>query len=126
MPDSEILKDEWKKEREESTRNYYALRDEIDSMKFSLQNLRKHRGHSDAYKLLLIALDGFRHQIRRDYRAIDMRVRITADKQLAAELQNALNRERKKRFELEAKMKEASESSGLFISYVRKALKLVP
>jgi len=124
MTDKEALKVKWKKERQKSTESYYALRNEIDDMKFNLQSLRKHRGHSDAYRLLIIALDGFRNQISRDHRAIERRVRITADKQLAAELQNALNRERKKRFELEAKMKEASVSSGLFIAYVRKALNL--
>tara|TARA_R110002153_G_scaffold160608_1_gene312963 strand:- start:201 stop:587 length:387 start_codon:yes stop_codon:yes gene_type:complete len=124
MNNQDILEVKWKKERQKSTESYYALRNEIDDMKFNLQSLRKHRGHSDAYRLLIIALDGFRDQISRDHRAIERRNRIMSDKNLTAELQTALNRERKKRFELEAKMKEALESSGLFISYVRKALKM--
>ena len=124
MTDPEILEVKWKKERQESTQRYYALRDQVNNMKFHLQSLRKHRGHSDAYRLLIIALDGFRDQISRDHRVIERRNRIISDKNLSAELQTVLNRERKKRFELEAKMKEASESSGLFISYVRKALKM--
>ena len=115
---------ELKKQREESRQAYYSLRGDVYRIKDRMQCIAKHRGQSDAFKLLIIALDVFNNQIDLDRDRYENRLTARETKFTVAELQQSLNRERAKRQQLEAKIKEASESSGLFIKYVRKALKV--
>ena len=115
---------ELKKQRKERDQAYYSLTGDIYRIKDRMQCIAKHRGHSDAFKLLILALDGFNNQIDLDRDRYERRLNISENKDAVAELQQSLNREREKRQQLEVKIKEASESSGLFIKYVRKALKV--
>ena len=116
-------KEELKQKHNERKKAYYSLRGDVDNMRYKLQDLGKHRGHSSAYKVLISALDVFRDQVSADFNRYERRIRFIDNSDTALELQQALNRERKLRQELENKIKEASESSGLFISYVRSKLK---
>ena len=115
---------ELKKQRKERDQAYYSLRSDIYHIKDRMQCIAKHRGHSNAFKLLIIALDVFNNQIDLDRNRYERRLTAREHKDTATELQQSLNRERAKRQQLEVKIKEASESSGLFIKYVRKALKV--
>lgn len=117
-----MTKDELKKKRKAQKDLYYSLSHELYNMKYKLQNLKGQRGHSLAFRQLILAIDAMEQQIRDDHSRYERRFRSISNGDVALELQQALNRERAKREELEKKIKEASESSGLFISYVRKKL----
>lgn len=119
--------DEIKKAKErhkERKKEYYSLTNPISDMKWRLENVHKTRGRSIAYKQLVLALCSYEQQIRDDFYRYEKLVTSREQKNEMKELQQSLNRERKLRVGLENKIKEASESSGLFISYVRKKLKL--
>jgi|TARA_R110000850_G_scaffold247757_1_gene372706 hypothetical protein len=120
MLDKELLK----KQANERRQKYYSTRSHISGMKYHLQDLESHRGNSSAFKLLMIALDTYDRQVLDDYRRYEMRIGRIDIKDEVKEMQTILNRERLKREELEKQIKEATTSSGLFIKYVRKALKV--
>ncbi|YP_010660204.1 hypothetical protein PP590_gp47 [Pseudoalteromonas phage HS1] len=110
--------------RERRKKAYYQLAHDIQMMRYKMNEIKRHRGHSPAFKNLMLAFDIFEDQVSQDFSNYEKNIKkneITADNR---QLQNSLNRERKLRHELELKIKEASESSGLFISYVRKKLKI--
>ena len=115
--------EELKLKSEEKKKAYYSLRNDIDHIKSKLTRIKRSRGYSPAFKVLMSALDVFNDQVRRDYSRYEKRVNSISNGDKVIELQQALNRERKLREGLESKIKEASESSGLFISYVRSKLK---
>lgn len=93
--------------------------DQIDT----LVNYQINR-RSGSYELLRGALENYQRSLTDDYELFkDINGRKTLREDMR-ELQQALNRERKLRAELEEKVKEATESSGLFVSYVRKKLNL--
>ena len=107
----------------ERKKEYYSLTNPINDMKCKLENIHKTRRRSIAYKQLKLALQAYEQQIRDDFYRYEKQV---ANRELTNEmkqLQQSLNRERKLREGLESKIKEASESSGLFIKYVREKLK---
>ena len=115
-------KEDREKQRLERQQAYWSIVNNIDGIRHKLNSIKKHRGHSTAFKQLMLALDGFEKQIRDDQDRFRNRVRQYDNKAEIKELQKALNRERQKREELEKKITEAKESSGLFIKYVRKKL----
>lgn len=118
--------DEIKEARERHkgrTKDYYSLTYPINNMKWNLENVHKTRRKSIAYKQLILALDAYEQQIRDDFYRYEKQVTSRELKNEMKQLQQSLNRERKLRKGLESKIKEASESSGLFIKYVRDKLK---
>ena len=118
--------DEIKEAREkhkERKKDYYSLTSPINDMKWRLENIHKTRRKSIAYKQLVLALDAYEQQIRDDFYRYEKQVKSRELKNEMKQLQQSLNRERKLRSGLESKIKEASESSGLFIRYVRDKLK---
>lgn len=107
--DQEIIDSQEKK--------YNQISSLIWNMERDLRDIKKHKGRS-------LALEIFEQKVDEEHRSFKKRVRnntVTLDNRL---LQQSLNRERKLREDLETKVKEASESSGLFISYVREKLGL--
>ena len=113
---------EAKEKHKERKKDYYSLTSPITDMKWRLENIHKTRRKSIAYKQLQLALSAYEQQIRDDFYRYEKQVTSRELKNEMKQLQQSLNRERKLRSGLEAKIKEASESSGLFISYVRKKL----
>lgn len=109
-------------QKAERDRKFYSLRSDIRYIKENLSDIKFGRRHSDAFKLLMLALDGFEDQIYRDYDRYVKKVDSIVKRDELRELQQSLNRERKIRADLEKKIEEAKTSSGLFISYVRKKL----
>ena len=118
---SELTSEERRDKRKKA---YYNLTHDIYMMKCKMKDIEKHRGHSPAFKNLMAALDVFEDQLTRDYERYEKRIRESSATKEIKQMQDSLNRERKLRNELEVKIKEASESSGLFIKYVREKLKL--
>ena len=114
---------EAKEKHKARKKDYYSLTSPIGDMKWRLENIHKTRRKSIAYKQLCLALEAYEQQIRDDFYRYEKLVTSREQKNEMKELQQALNRERKLRAGLESKIKEASESSGLFISYVRSKLK---
>lgn len=114
--------DERKKAHEQRKQLYYSLENDLWRIEIKLSNLKKNRGQTPAFKNLMIAVEMMREQIRRDYLRYENRINAANAKDQVSEMQKALNRERAKREELEKQVKEATESSGLFIKYARKAL----
>ncbi len=105
-------------------KKYSAIETLLWRIERDLHDIERHQGRSLAFRNLKNALQIFENQVDADYRRFTTRINantLSADNKL---LQQSLNRERKLREELEAKVKEASESSGLFISYVRDKLGL--
>jgi hypothetical protein len=113
-----------KKEQKERMEFYYSLRDDCCQFRHKLMDLKKHKGHSAPFRVILAALEVFDDQISNDYQRYAKRIRANNEKPIIKELQNSLNRERAKREELEKQIREATTSSGLFIKYVKKALSI--
>lgn len=109
---------------EEKKRRYYSLRYKLEGIKSELLHLKKHRGHTPAFKQLLISIDMMQDQVQSDFNRYEKGVKRIEERREIKSLQNSLSREQKKRLELETKIKEATESSGLFIRYVREKLGL--
>lgn len=110
--------------RDRRKKAYYGLAHDIEMMRYKMNEIKRHRGHSPAFKNLMLAFDIFEEQVSKDFSTYEKNIKrneVAADNR---QLQSSLNRERKLRHELELKIKEASESSGLFISYVRSKLKI--
>jgi len=102
---------------------YNEMRDEVYFMRSNLSSFSKNK-HSPAYKVALSALDVLSNQIDQDYNRYVKRIRNTQANQEVKFMQKALNREKAKNLELEQKIEEAKTSSGLFVDFVRKKLKL--
>lgn len=105
-------------------KKYRQISSLIWNIESDLRNIEKHKGRSLAFKNLENALKIFEQQVEADHRRFSNRVDINNRRKEVRDMQQSLNRERKLREELESKVKEASESSGLFISYVREKLGL--
>lgn len=106
----------------ERQRAYYSLDNSLHDMREKLSSLKKHKGHSIAFKMLLNAIDLMSEQIRNDFSRYEKRVRNSDNSDTCVEMQKALNREKLKNAELEKKIEEAKTSSGLFIDFVRSKL----
>lgn len=107
---------------ERRMREYYRLNHKIYMFKEDLKNIKNIKGHTREFKQLMLSLDGFDEQIHNNIRRYERRVKLRDATDELKEMQKALNRERKLREDLELKVKEASESSGLFIKFVRNKL----
>ena len=105
-------------------KKYRQVSSLIWNIESDLRDIEKHKGRSLAFKNLENALKIFEQQVYADHRRFSNRVDINNRMKEVRDMQQSLNRERKLREELESKVKEASESSGLFISYVREKLGL--
>ncbi len=102
---------------------YEEMRYKVYSMRDKLSFFSKNK-HSPAYKVALSALDVLSNQIEQDYNRYVKRIRSNEARHEVEFMQKALNREKAKNFELEQKIEEAKTSSGLFVEFVRKKLKL--
>jgi len=105
-----------KDEFNEMKREVYYMRDKLSSF-------GKNK-YSPAYKVALSALDVLSNQIEQDYSRYVKRIERIGIRQEIEFMQKALNREKTKNFELEQKIEEAKTSSGLFVDFVRKKLKM--
>lgn len=117
-----MISEKARKNLEERERLYSDLKWNLRGMQDNLKALKRFRGHSSAFKNLMIAIDIMQNQIESDhfrYKAIDQR---RSDKEEVAEMQKSLNREKLKNAELEKKIEEAKTSSGLFIEFCRNKL----
>lgn len=113
--------------KQKFTRRQERFNEDMDMfwrMRGMLDDMEANQRKSPSYRLLEAAIDTFGDQIRNDFYNFEGVCRRAKSRDNEVDLQQALNRERTKRAELENQVKEASESSGLFISYVRKKLKL--
>ncbi len=102
---------------------YNKLRYEVYHIRDVVASFSKTK-HSPAYKVALSALDVLGNQIEQDYSRYVKRIERIGIRQEIEFMQKALNREKAKNFELEQKIEEAKTSSGLFVEFVRKKLKL--
>lgn len=107
---------------EKRKQRYYSMSSMIQNMVWKLKDIERSRGHTTAFKQLMLALDAYDQQIRDDFSRYEKQINRRRDRDDVKQLQQALNRERTLRQELESKVKEASESSGLFIKFVRNKL----
>lgn len=104
------------------TDEYYVLSNRLENMKLALENIKGRKGHTVAFKQLILAIEGYDQQLRTDHARYVKQIKSRANSSIIKELQTSLNRERKLREKLEVQVKEASESSGLFIRFVRDKL----
>lgn len=115
-----------KEDREERLKRrkseYYSLSHDLYNIKRKLRGIEKNKGHTTAFKQLILGIEGYEQQISDDFSRYEKQIRIMDRTDEIAKMQKALNRERAIRQELELKIKEASESSGLFIKFVRNKL----
>ncbi len=116
-----LNKEEREAQLEKKKDEHYTLRNEIWYLRDKVSRLGKSK-HSPAYKVAVSALDMLNNQIEQDYNRYTRRLRVADANEVAQELQQSLNREKKKNFELEKKIEEAKTSSGLFIDFVRSKL----
>lgn len=108
----------------ESRKQSYEEDMQIVDQIHTLVHYRLKKKASLQYKMLRDALRIYEMHLTDHYdRYRDINGRNTMREEMR-ELQQSLNRERTKREEIEDKVKEASESSGLFIKYVRSKLKM--
>ena len=99
-----------------------SLRWKLDDMSRCLKRDKKFLGRSEAYENLCIAVNFMLDQVSDDEARYKRILENKSAREEMQELQQALNRERKLRQELENKISEATTSSGLFIKYVRDKL----
>lgn len=110
--------------RLEPKRNdYYDTKNMLYTMREKLNSIKYHKGISAEFKGLIIALDVFENQVDRDFRRFENMASRHHHRDKIKQLQQYLNRERKLREQLQNRIDEAKESSGLFIKYVRSMLK---
>ena len=107
---------------EERKRIYYSLDSDLLGVQDKMISIRRNRGHSPAFKMLLIAIQLMRDQVQKDHARYERRIRRIDDREVSKFLQNSLNREKEKNAILEKKIEEAKTSSGLFIDFVREKL----
>ena len=103
---------------------YYSLDYDLQCMKDKLLNLKKNRGHSPAFRMLVISIDLMSQQVRDDHSRYERRIRFNDNSDSCLQLQESLNRANKKNAALEKKIEEAKTSSGLFIDFVREKMGL--
>ncbi len=103
---------------------YYSLRNELDSINWTLRRISEGKKRTYAFKLLAIAINLTLEQIKNDYDRYVRRIRRMDASEDVALIQRSLNRANKKNAELEKKIQEAKTSSGLFIDFVRDKLNL--
>ena len=108
--------------KEAKSKKYYELQAKLDSIYWDMMELEPRKGNSTEFRMFKLALDAFRKKISADFRRYELVIDRKLNRCEVKKLQQSLNRERKLRQELETKIKEASESSGLFIRYVRNRL----
>lgn len=121
--DNKDLRKQRREEMLDEKRKYsQTLIWKLDDMEVFLNNQKGFFGRSDAYHNLVIALRWMQDQGNSDKYRYQRRLEYKDMKEEMQELQQALNRERKLRQELENKITEATTSSGLFIKYVRDKL----
>jgi len=112
-----------KKRREERLAEKRKSLDKIlwklNDVSYALRREETFLGRSSAYKNLMIALDWMEDQVVEDLNRYERIIENKSAREEMQQLQQALNRERKLREELETKVKEASISGGLFIEYVK-------
>ena len=101
---------------------YYSLGYDLMNIKEKLANLKKNRGQSPAFKMLMLAIDMMDSQIRDDFARYGRRIRFNDNSDNCLLLQKSLNREKKKNADLEKTIEKAKTSSGLFIDFVRSKL----
>ena len=101
---------------------YYSLSYDLTHMRDKIEGLKKHRGHSSAFKMLILAIDMMSEQVRNDFNRYERRMRFNDNSDNCILLQKALNREKENNLALERKIEEAKTSSGLFIDFVRSKL----
>lgn len=119
-----MTKEERKKYLEDRKQEYYKLRLDLECWYMKLSRMEKYRGNSTAFKQLLLSISLMQEQCRADHERILASIARVNQRKEMADLQNSLNRERTKREALEKQIKDASESSGLFIKYVRSKLNI--
>ena len=117
-----LSKEEKKKKLKERKDAYYSTANLVNNMKWKLKEIEKNRGHTIAFRQLMLSLDGYEQQVSDDFSRYEKRILRCDNKHDVVDMQKALNRERTLREGLEKKIKEASESSGLFIKFVRNKL----
>ena len=117
-----LSKEDRKKKLKERKQAYYSTSGLVSSVKWKLKKIENNRGHTIAFKQLMLSLDGYEQQVRDDFSRYEKQIRRCDNKDDVIDMQKALNRERTLREALDAKVKEASESSGLFIKFVRNKL----
>ena len=103
----------------ERSKAYYSLRHKLHNMKDCLNELKDHRGHTVAFKMLILAIDAMQDQIRRDSDRYEKRICNQNNHDELVDLSKSFNREVIKNKDLEKKIEEAKTSSGLFIDFVR-------
>lgn len=101
---------------------YYSLRRKLSYIKDSLNELKSHRGHSVAFKMLMLAIDAMQDQIRKGYIRYEARILSQSNHDTLLDMSQSLNREIIKNKALEKKIEEAKTSSGLFIDFVREKM----
>lgn len=104
------------------TDKYHALAKELSSLRWKIKDIVSTRLNKTALQHLVDSLTLAEEQIQRDYDRYINRLRTYDDKDEISKLQAALNRERIKREELQAKVDEATTSSSLFIKFCRDKL----
>lgn len=102
---------------------YYELDNACWTFRQHLSEVKGFKGGSAEFKMLELALSKFQDKLRKDYDLCERLKRREQNICTVKEMQQALNRERKIRHELEKEIEEAKRSSGLFISYVRSKFK---
>ena len=117
-----LNKEERQKALKARQKVYYSLEYDLKCMRDKLLDMKKNRGHSQAFKMLMIAIDMMSNQVRDDHTRYERRIRFNDNSDNCRLLQESLNREKKKNADLEKRIEEAKTSSGLFISFVRKNL----
>ena len=115
-------KEEQAKKLQDRKDFYYSLRWDLYGIRDKMTSIKKHRGHSNSFKVLVSAIDVMCEQIERDEQRYSRRIREANNSDICIELQQSLNRANKKNADLEKKIEEAKTSSGLFIDFVRKQL----
>jgi hypothetical protein len=111
-------------EREEAKKRYYELESMCSVVLTQMRCIKRFRGRSDEFSLLEISLNKFIDKVRKDFDRYEKRVTKHNERDIVADMQKSLNRERKLREALEKEIEDAKTSSGLFISYVRNKLKM--
>ncbi len=119
-----LTKEERQEKIKEQDEAYYSLRNELDSLTWSLGRINEGRTRKYEFKLLKIAINLTLEQIRKDHDRYVKRIRIKDANEEVNFMQKALNREKEKNAILEKKIEEAKTSSGLFIDFARKKLGL--
>lgn len=116
-------KEERQAKIKEQEQTYYSLRNELDSLTWSLRRINEGKKRKYEFKLLKIAINLTLEQVKKDHERYVRQIRSQDANEDVRFMQKALNREKEKNAILEKKIEEAKTSSGLFIDFVREKLK---